>query len=474
VSNPPRPDGGDGEQGAFTRRRFIGGAAAIAAAGSVGGGLAACDVTGFGNTRQPLESLPDFGVPQPTAYLRSNWSRDPYSLCAYSSLPPGPLGARARSILAEPVRRRLIFAGEATSSSSPSMVHGALKSGLRAAAQVTEVAPGGARVTVVGAGTAGLACARRLISEGHEVTVLEARDRLGGRVWTEEIAGVPAEMGASWIHGQRGNPLTVMADSAGVRRIPFAYRSTFAVTRQAAAGARGRRQLARGLNSFNWNRENAATTSIASVLPRRRTPGLEWAIESELAQEYGADPERLSMEATDEGDWLRGGDALLASSYQQLIVEATGRVPVSLNTVVKRIAYDRGGVEVSADSGGTYISDFAVVTVPIGVLKRGSIRFAPALPGRTLAAIGGLGNGLLDKLWLAFDEPFWDRDAEMISWIDPVRPGLWAEWVNGYRAFGKPVLLGFNGGNEAWRMARFDDRAVVESGMKALGSMYGR
>jgi monoamine oxidase len=461
-------------EGGVTRRHLVGGAAAIAVAGTVGGSLAACDVAGFGSARPVLESLPDYGVPQPTAYLRTNWSRDPYSLCSYSSLPPGPLGASARRILAEPVRGRLIFAGEATSASSPSMVHGALKSGLRAAAQIDEAAPRGARVTVVGAGTAGLACARRLLDNGHEVTVLEARDRLGGRVWTEEIAGVPAEMGASWIHGVRGNPVTALADSAGVRRIPFAYRSVFAVRRQAAAGTAGRRQLARGLDSFDWNRENAATTSIASVLPRRRTPGLEWAIESELAQEYGADPERLSLEATDEGDWLRGGDALLASSYQGLIVDAAGQLPVSLDTVVRRVTYDQRGVEVSADSGGTYISDFAVVTVPIGVLKRGSIRFAPGLPSRTRAAIGGLGNGLLDKLWLAFDEPFWDRDAEMISWIDPVRPGLWAEWVNGYRAFGKPVLLGFNGGNEAWRMARFDDRSVVESGMRALGAMFGR
>ncbi len=51
----------------------------------------------------------------------------------------------------------------------------------------------------------------------------------------------------------------------------------------------------------------------------------------------------------------------------------------------------------------------------------------------------------------------------MISWIDPERPGRWAEWVNGYRAFGKPVLLGFNGGDEAPGLAGEDDSTVVES-----------
>jgi monoamine oxidase len=421
-----------------------------------------------------LGSLPDLGIPQPTAYLRTNWSRDPFSLCSYSSLPPSRPGARARVMLAEPVDDRLFFAGEATSTGSPAMVHGALESGLRAARQVEGARPAGARVTVVGAGAAGLACARVLLDSGFEVTVIEGRERIGGRVWTEEIGGVPAEMGASWIHGQRGNPLTALADRFAVERIPFAYETTFPLPDQARAGAAGRRQLNRGLDSFNPRRADSATTPIADLLPRRRTPGLEWAIDSEIAQEYGADPEQLSVMATEEGDWLRGGDALLGGSYAELVRQAAGELPILTGVTVEKIDWGRDRVEVSAGGGGTYISDLAVVTVPIGVLKAGSIRFAPGLPADKLRAIAGLGSGLLDKLWLSFDEPFWDRDAEMLAWIDPERPGRWAEWVNGYRAFGRPVLLGFNGGDEALRLAGRDDRTVVESGIRALAGMYGR
>src|SRR5438132_723663 len=59
------------------------------------------------------------------------------------------------------------------------------------------------RIIVVGAGAAGLAAARRLHDAGHDVTVLEARDRLGGRTWTDyDLAGHPVELGAEFVHGE--------------------------------------------------------------------------------------------------------------------------------------------------------------------------------------------------------------------------------------------------------------------------------
>jgi polyamine oxidase len=226
------------------------------------------------------------------------------------------------------------------------------------------------------------------------------------------------------------------------------------------------------LDSFDWSSGEAVTAPLSDLFPRRRTPGLEWAINSEISQEYGADPDGLSVFATDEGDYIRGGDALLAGSYQQMITEAAGELPVRLETTVTRVGYGPTGVEVEQSDGGTTLADLVVVTVPIGVLQKGSIAFTPGLPSRTRQGIDGLGLGLLDKLWLAFDEPFWNDKADLISWIDPAKPGLWAEWVDGNRAFGKPVLLGFNGGARAWEMARMDDRFVVESGMSALDQMF--
>jgi len=69
------------------------------------------------------------------------------------------------------------------------------------------------KVVVVGAGVSGLSAAQKLKELGAEVSVLEAQSRLGGRLWTDRSLGSPFEMGAGWIHGPRGNPLTELVDS---------------------------------------------------------------------------------------------------------------------------------------------------------------------------------------------------------------------------------------------------------------------
>src|SRR4051812_16999121 len=82
---------------------------------------------------------------------------------------------------------------------------------------------GNRRVIVIGAGASGLAAAGALRARGFEVTVIEARDRIGGRVWTNGDLGLPVDLGASWINGVNGNPVTKMAADHHIVTLPTDY-----------------------------------------------------------------------------------------------------------------------------------------------------------------------------------------------------------------------------------------------------------
>ncbi|MEV0261108.1 FAD-dependent oxidoreductase [Streptomyces sp. NPDC050617] len=403
-------------------------------------------------------------VPEPVAFLRTSWSTDPFALGSYSYLAPSPLGVSVREKLAAPVGR-LHFAGEATSSEAPATQAGALLSGRRAADEIIKAAGPGEHVIVIGSGFSGLGCARDLTDEGVHVTVLEGRDRVGGRTWTERLDGIPAEMGASWIHGSEGNPLTTLLRETRGRSYPFDYDSV--VGRDEDAIAELDTHMAKSEDI-----EDPDTTAVSALLPRPMPPELRYAVNSVLVQEYAAEPEHLALSAEKEGVAGQGCDLLLPDGYDKLLAHVRGTIPVRTGAVVTRIARDPGGVTLTLADGETLRADRCVITVPLGVLKARKITFEPALPVQKREAIDALGFGLLDKLWIQFPSVFWDKNADLVGWFDPADPGRWSWWLNGHRAFGKPVLLGFNAGRPAHDHAHLTDRQVVDSAMDALRRMH--
>lgn len=375
-------------------------------------------------------------VLDPEAAMVTRWRTDPFALGSYSYLARGAK-PRDRDRLGASASGRLFFAGEATNRDFPATVHGALLSGESAAQDIIDNDI--ASVIVIGAGAAGLAAARKLAALGIAVTVIEARDRIGGRVWTDTSWGLPLDLGASWIHGVEGNPLTVLADRIDAARLPTDYDS-YRVRNDAGAIVR-RRNLPRQFRDVTM-------------------------IEHEFAADVGA----LSRRAFSEGEDIEGEDVIFPGGYKQVLEILIDGYEVRLGTVVDRVEVTDQAVKVRASDAG-FTADAVLVTVPLGVLKSGNIAFDPPLSQSRQGAIERLGMGLLDKVYLRFGEVFWDADVDLIGYLGPQR-GYFSEWVNMYKYTGEPILLGFNAASVAEELGSRTDAQIIDEAMSALRNMY--
>ena len=220
-----------------------------------------------------------------------------------------------------------------------------------------------AEVVVIGAGVSGLAAADALAEKDVDVRVVEARTRIGGRVHTSHRLLVATELGAAWIHGPDGNPLTPLARQAGMRT-----RTT--------------------------DDDAAVLVGASSPADRRRAEE-----ESELAAEYGADRDVLSPDLYDADDEYPGGDALVLNGYDRLARLLATDLDVRTGTPVTLVRDDpaRSRVVVTFTNGRHLRARGVVLTVPLGVLQADGIRLDPDLDGSAPGALRRLGSGRVQK-----------------------------------------------------------------------------
>ncbi len=350
------------------------------------------------------------------------------------------------------------------------------------------------RVVVVGAGISGLTVASALTRAGVECVVLEARDRIGGRLHTVDLAGSPVDLGGSWIHMPGGNPMTAFAQQVGVSR-----RSADPVPEMAGLDcAEGRRladdetQAVLGLYEEPFPEAAAqlaarlgpdasaadaieAFVTGAGLAPgpaRRARQMLYGFIEAECADRAERQSLRwmwneLEYEGNYFGDVPDGG-------YRRLVNAMAAGVDVRLGVPVTEVAVSAGGVRVQTAQGRSEEGSHVVVTVPLGVLKREALRFSPGLPPDRLAAIGRLGFGRFEKVALRFEEPFWRAAGFPHLMIFPRDPDEWITWVMGLDAFGAgPALVFFVFHSDAGRIIDRGQDGAVRWALGLLGEAIG-
>lgn len=399
------------------------------------------------------------------------------------------------------------------------------------------------RIVIIGAGMAGLTAAQKLHTSAGDlldVTVLEAGDRIGGRILTSEFAGDRVEMGATWIHGIGGSPIYALAGEIGALTAPEEpYERMDGFPENPVTVAEGGSVLnppfVGRISSFYRNLMDSARDGNVTVNPDRPGVGTylrralkehrskltaggevsgEWTVDAVFA--ISANTERTCTSADDLDDLdlaaeseyreFPGDQITIAKGYTRVIEALAAVLPkdsVRLNTKVRRIDWcaDDGPVKVHVDGGDTVTADHVIVTVSLGVLKAGlkkeadrgsALEFSPALPGFKREAIGRLGFGVVDKLFMEVDGggggegPF----PFLQMAFDVTEGGHVAEipwWMRKTASIcpvygGSHVLLAWLAGREALQMEELSDEEVIGGVYATLdgfsaggkGSNYGK
>jgi monoamine oxidase len=336
---------------------------------------------------------------------------------------------------------------------------------------------GTADAIVIGAGLAGLAAAERLVAAGRAVTLLEARDRIGGRVWTAGAhEGTALELGPEWV-GEKGAVHDLLT-AAGVRL-------------ERAEGGRVQRV------GNGWRRLDDRPDQVTTILERaakaaRTDVTLEEALEICCAAEErdtiteliayiegfnAADPARVSLrwlmevEENQPADFsdLRAAEGTHRSA-DLLAERSRAGCDFRLGAVAEEIRWRRGEARVTTSGGESLRAASVVVTVPLTCFAR--LRFDPELPAKRDAA-RLMAMGSVTKLLLRFREPFWRditelRDVLFIHAFDQPFPTWWTALDPE-----APLLVAWAGGPQSERLGTGETGALVTLATRSLAAAVG-
>jgi monoamine oxidase len=321
-------------------------------------------------------------------------------------------------------------------------------------------------VAVIGAGSAGIAAARRLVAAGHaSVLVLEARERAGGRAWTVEADGLPMDLGCEWLHSADRNVLVPLAKEFGFainkQRPDWTTRLRYSGESEAAEAD----WLAEH-EAFYWAIHRLAQQPEDYPCSAALVPGGRWNALFEAVSTWANAAELESVSAKDHDRYQDSGiNWRLHRGYGRLFEALAAGLPIAYATPVTRIDH-RGPALAVATSRGSVTAKRVIVAVPTAILAEERLRFDPPLPDK-LAAAAGLPLGLANKLFFHFD----GEDLPERYLIGSTRRRETMSYQ--LRPFGRPRINCFFGGRFAAGLERDGFAAMVAFATDELAGLLG-
>ena len=336
------------------------------------------------------------------------------------------------------------------------------------------------RVIVIGAGVSGLTAARELADRGHDVLVIEGRDRIGGRTWTVDLAGAPADLGGSWIHGPFENPLTDLVKAADLDwHNDGIWGGASRVVVEGSGPLDGPDTATVVAAQFDFDpaeavaalgRDGSYDEGVAWFLDDRGFSGLarhvvdariRW---GDAGLNIAGPPDRVSLQGVAGYVEHGGGNVALRGGYRSLVDHLAAGLDIRLGEAVVEVVHGPDGVTV-VSTGGRHDADQVVVTLPLGVLQAGSVRFDPPIAG-VEQRVERLAMGNLEKVVLRFEDRFWPHNVRRMAFVSEHR--RFTDWVDITAHSGRPTLVAFHNPT----LADYGPDRIAEA-MAVLRAMFG-
>lgn len=329
------------------------------------------------------------------------------------------------------------------------------------------------KIIIIGAGIAGLAACEKLTELGYNAMILEARNRYGGRIWTDNSLGIPFGKGAGWIHGNHNNPMTDLAKCSNTEMV-VVDPNKFVIFNQKGLSVKPidvqnfnvkfdmllkqAKKLAYDdkvdislSSALNHLMQTTKISDLEKILFKNKLHAIE--------NYMGADSSNLSARTYNDAEEWPGENCFLTTSYQSIIEALAKKCRIQLSTLVKKINLREKNIEIVTDNS-TFYADCVVVTLPLGALQKNIISFTPHLPNSKLKAIQSLGMGLFNITAIKFPRIFWPNEphALFFTQFDTLSTSV---FFNLAHFISQPILVGYTGGQTALELENFSDDQII-------------
>lgn len=342
-----------------------------------------------------------------------------------------------------------------------------------------DINPKDKTVIIIGAGISGLASAKKLKENGFNVIVLEAQDKVGGRLRTNRSLGVAFDEGASWIHGVNKNPITYLAQEASMTTFETVDDQADTcydiggILRSSSTYDAAETELYSILDTMmnSGNPNQNFETVFNSLYPIHSTDRLWKFLLSTYVTFDTGDLNNLSSLLYNEGEEFGGIEKIATNGYDTIPTYLANGLTIQLNQRVTNIDYTNEKIKITHNSTISE-ADYVIVTVPLGVLKANTIQFMPPLPTSKQTAIQKIGMNCVNKFLLIWDSVFWDNSQYIVYTPETKDKFNYFVNVNKYNPSAN-ALMTFAYADYARQTETMSDAQIINDIMIHLKDIYG-